>query len=535
MNNNSVVVLRVSSDIQDNNMQRLECMQYAKENNLNVLKILESKISGYKTLLEDMESLQEVMNLASQGLIQNVVFWKVDRIGRQLEFLTFFETMERNDVVLHSVTEGILKAETSMDKLMLILRLFSAETEAESTSKRVITAIKTWNEMQMVNENGELEDVYVSGNIPFGTHLIDTGIIRNPKKNTTWKRVVYIPELKEIVERIFNMYLYENESTESIARWLNENHVPLSQSKNGKWNSSKVGIVLKNTAYVGRMRYNTSKYKSSKSKVKIRLPESEWKYKNMPHLRIISDSEREMVLKKLKDNNTKINTTTNGKGSDHVLLNGLVYCGVCGNKMYINSSPKYNNKKGHYHMYYYYCKKAKLDKDKEHKQISFSAKVIDELFYEKLINVIDEYDFDLDRLDADLDFHNKAVIKKLSDTVNKLETEAKDKQEILDGLQKEIGLALVGKSKFNQDVLSKLIDDTEAELGELKTNLLENKSKLIQAEDNISEKLAKMEKFKNFKELAEVADFKEKKQLIRSIVKKVILEKGNMNIQLDLH
>ena len=534
MGDSSIILMRVSSDMQDNEMQRKECLEYAEKNNMNVLKVLESKVSGYKTLLEDMVNLQEVIKLASQGLIQNVVFWKVDRIGRQMEFLTFFETMERHSVTLHSVTEGIIQGRTTSDKLMLILKLFSAETEAENTSLRVKTAFKLLNETPLINEKGELEDVYIAGSIPFGTHLVDTGYVRNPKKGTTLKRVQYMDGYREIVERIFNMYLYEGKSTEKIARWLNENNIPRQKSKN-PWDSALVQRLLTNTAYIGKMRYNTSEFKTSKSKQKVRKPKSEWKYKNMPQLRVISDDEHIRVLSILKERNTKKNKTTNGKSSEHVLLGGLCVCGVCGSKMFLSNTKKFNQKKGEYRLYYYQCKNAKLHKDGRHKQVSFSAPIVDDVFYNKLLNVIEEYDFDTAKLDADLDTHNMNIMKKLTKTVDTLEGEVKEKEEVLDGLQKEVGLSLVGKSKFNSDLLATLIENTENELRELKASLLENKSQLLQAQDNVSDKLAKMETFKNFKVLAKEATFEELQQLVRSIVKKVVLQKGEMEIVLSIH
>ena len=533
MDNSSVVLLRVSSDIQDNEVQRQQCLEYCENNDLEVLKVLESKQSAFKNLLTDMQNLQEILTLARQGLIKNVVAWKLDRLGRQMEFISFFTQLDEYGVTIHSVTEGIIKGSSTIEKLMLILRLFQGEQEAENTSIRVKSTIKTMNEQQYVDENGDIIEAFIAGGVPYGCKIIDTGIIRNPKKGTTLKKVVLDEFEAEIVRKIYDMYLYEDKGTTKIAQWLNEHNIP--SQRNAQWLASTVMRMLLNPTYTGRLRYNVIEYQSPKSKKRVRLDESQHKYKVMEHLRIVSDEEFERAKVLSHERTTKRNGGT-VRGSDNVLLNNICYCGYCGSKLGVSSSKKKNKSRGDYYLYYYICREGVFNHSEGHEQVSWSAPRIEEYVEQNLIKVIRERVMDRDLLDIDFKKHNDKIMKQAKSELARLEKELSEKEAELETLEFEVAKSLTGKSDFTPKMLSKLIAGTESAIGELKSNLLTKRSEVKLIESNVNTSLERLETFLSFDTLyANATTLNEKKQLLRTIVRRIELSKGSIDIQVNLH
>lgn len=531
MNEDTVVLLRVSSNMQDNEAQRHACLEYCKEHNLHVLQILESKESAFKNTMDDLQNIQTILNYAEQGLISNLVFFKADRVGRSISFISFFEKMNDFQIKVHSVVEGVLECKDSMDMLQMVLRLFAGQQEGESTSIRVKNAIKTYNEQTYVDENGEIIEAFIGGSVPYGCEIVDTGIVRNNKRGTTVKKLQLVEEEAKVVRLIFDKYLYEDYGTVKIARWLNDNKIPTKRGK--KWKNVTVLGILTNPVYTGKLRYHMVEFVSPKSKKIKKLDASEWKYKEMEHLRIVTDEEFIKTQSLSKERSTRLNSEV-VRCSDNVLLNGLVYCGYCGAKLQVSSNKRKNKTVGEYRSYLYNCRGGMHDD--AHLRKTYPAHVVDTEFETNIIDVIKNQVLNEINLDLNLSEHQASIVDKIKSEINRLEKELHDKESELESLEGEVAKAVAGKSDFSPKLLAKLIDNIEKDISEMKSQLLSKRSELKTIEMNANQQIERMAIFKDFEKLyKEAPTLQSRKLLIRSIVSKVVLRKGEMDIILELH
>ncbi|WP_417832558.1 recombinase family protein [Terasakiella sp.] len=145
----------------------------------------------------------------------------------------------------------------------------------------------------------------------------------------------------KIIKRIFNAYA-KGQSPRSIAKALNDEGV---KSPSGKgWGPSTIhgnrkrGTgILNNELYIGKLVWNRLRYMKDPDTGKriSRLnPEDEWVIQDVPHLRILTETEWQAV----KDKQGAVSVSTRGNTKSNYwdrrrpkyLFSGLVKCGKCG-------------------------------------------------------------------------------------------------------------------------------------------------------------------------------------------------------------
>ena len=138
--NKTYCLIRVSSDKQDFNSQLEGITNYCKHNNIELPKehiIEEYAVSGYKTAIEDREGLQKILNLAKEGLLNQLIVFNVDRLGRKTELFTWLTKMSEYNVKILSVTEGEVNVTDMVNELMTFIKLWASKNESNKTSERV--------------------------------------------------------------------------------------------------------------------------------------------------------------------------------------------------------------------------------------------------------------------------------------------------------------------------------------------------------------------------------------------------------------
>ena len=117
-------------------------------------------------------------------------------------------------------------------------------------------------------------------------------------KNTIEKAVEIDPEAAEWTQRGAEMIAYEGRSAIDVARLFNEHKVGGKQT----WSDCRVRQHYGREKLVGKDVFHKTKQvtdrRTGKKKV-IQLPESEWIWRDVPHLRILSDELAEAVKQKL--------------------------------------------------------------------------------------------------------------------------------------------------------------------------------------------------------------------------------------------
>ena len=513
-----LLLVRTSKDEQETAQQLKECMEYIEENGIILLATLEAKESAYKNSYQEREQMQQAMTMARSGAIDCVVAWKTDRLARDMDAISFFSCLMSNNVDYHSVTEGGLQGTELIDKFMLAVRLFQGEQESENGSKRIKAKLRE------LNSRG----VYIQGGLPYGIELVDTNIVRNHAKGTTQKDLVLNEEKAEVIKTIFNLYLYNNYGCERIAKQLNELNVPT--PSNGKmWRSNTVRNILTNQAYIGKLRYNTKTFTNPKEKKATKIPKEEWKFKDFPQLRIVTDKEFQEVQDLLIQKNMKKNCVSTK--SDTHLFSGLLKCGYCGESIFANSA---NGKKkrvdGSFHTYkkYHYNCKGKLNDKFGHEQTAYSKNKLDSTLEEAIMNVIDNIEF------KDLSEYKGTAIKEeqkiLETKVKRVKEEIEEKELERDGINKEIRKSVLGKSSYTQEQLASILNSITEELEILLSEEEVINNELREHEEKLSHEDTFSEAITQWSQLYKIATFEEKKMLLNKIIDSIVLKRGDFTI-----
>jgi DNA invertase Pin-like site-specific DNA recombinase len=131
--------LRVSTDQQTTENQRLELEKYCQRQDWEIAKVYQDNgISGKTT---DRPALQEMMRDAAKGGFVVLVVWKIDRLARSVaDLLSILSSLRSNGVDFCSTTQAI-DTTTSYGKMVLTFLGAIAEFERETIVERVRAGI----------------------------------------------------------------------------------------------------------------------------------------------------------------------------------------------------------------------------------------------------------------------------------------------------------------------------------------------------------------------------------------------------------
>lgn len=512
--NKGVLILRTSKDNQETKQQLKDCQEYIEEKGINIILTLEAQESAYKNSYIEREQTQQVMSMARNGQIDCVVAWKTDRLARDMDAISFFSCLMANNVAYHSVMEGGLQGTNLIDKFMLAVRLFQGEQESENGSKRIKSKLRELN----------ARGVYIQGGVPYGVDIIDTGVVRNNAKGTTQKELQLNPDKSIVIKEIYDLYLLKNYGCQRIANYLNNKGIP-TPGGGRIWRSNTVRNILTNQAYTGKLRYNTKCHENPKDKKYAILPKSEWKFKDFPHLRIISDEDFNAVQLLLDKKNTKKNCVPTK--SDTHLFSGLLKCGYCGESIYANSSNSKNGKK----RYHYNCR-GTLNDVHGHEQTAYSRNKLDSSLEESIMEVIDRIEYkDLSKYRG---INVKQEMESLQAKLVKIMEEISDKEEERSGINKEIRKSIIGKSEYTKDQLAAILDDITTETETLLAKESEIKELIKTEEQKLYSENTFNEAIHKWSEVYKLASFDEKKALLSKIIDNIVLKKGIADINFKI-
>lgn len=179
----------------------------------------------------------------------------------------------------------------------------------------------------------------LAGKIPLNSHVY--GYFYDKKQSAYFIN----EEEAEVVRNIFNWLIYGDASNVpmggiAIAKKLADSRIKPPRRTGESWAKATVYKILKNNIYTGTAYF----YRQKKRKIGPHIievtkrPESDWLPVTVPS--IISMDIFETAQRKLRENS--INSTRNTK--HRYLLQGLVYCDICGRRMAINPERQRQNK-----------------------------------------------------------------------------------------------------------------------------------------------------------------------------------------------
>lgn len=302
--------------------QRMILQKYAEEHHFpNIKFFIDDGVSGVSF---EREGLQSMLREVEAGHVATVITKDLSRLGRN--YLKTGELIEiifpEYEVRYIAINDGVDTARD--DNEFTPLRNWFNEFYARDTSKK-IRAVK-----QAKAQKGER----VNGECPYG-YLIDPD-----DKN----HLIPDPETAPVVKQIFALYV-KGERLCAIQSWLADNRVltvgALRFKRTGQtryyhasltpysWPDKTIYDILARQEYLGHTITGKSYKVSYKSKKTKKNPEEKRYFFPDTHEALIDEETFALAQKRLATRHRPSKT----EGID--LFSGLLFCGDCGHKMYL--------------------------------------------------------------------------------------------------------------------------------------------------------------------------------------------------------
>ncbi len=246
-------------------------------------------------------ALQKLMADVDAGLIDLIVFYKLDRFSRSIaDFAELSRKLDARGVSFASVTQEI-NTSTSAGRMMLNILMTFASFEREQIAERIK------DKMSASRKKG----MWVGGSVAPGYKVVD-------------KKLVIEPTEAETVRRVFQRYI-ETQSPKLIASELNA--AGIKTRRGNQWDKGHIYRMLNNYTYLGEVDYHGTVYPGE-------------------HEGIIDHAIWDRVHELLKlDDPVK---EPKGRVAIVASLKGILRCGHCGGAM----MPSYGKKDGKIYHYY---------------------------------------------------------------------------------------------------------------------------------------------------------------------------------------
>ena len=457
----TILYVRCSLDKQELTHQIQAGEAYAKNNDLTIDAVIKDfGVSAYKTSYTEREGLMEVLTLASQGKVENLIVFSSDRLARHhLEGQIIISQLTQYGVKILSINEGTIN-QTEIDNLLNSIRFFQNQIESKKTSQRIKSA-----KLSKAKEGGFLGGEYV---------LLGYKVIN--------KKLVVDEELRPAIIDFFQTYLNHG------------NKYTINHMKNTYGITIKDTCVyqLRNKTYIG--------YPYKKERADIYIPE----------LQIVNRDLFDKVQAKIDENRTNANQNiiTN---RTNFLCEGLMYH-ICGTKMALSRSQ------GKYISY-----RCRACKGNPNVIKNFSQYRLDDIVDKRVVKWFDNLDkHELERrFNNSRDNEIKTLLikeKKYKDLLaTKKQTLTNAQNKLSEALTKDYPLDMIQILTDSINDLKKSVTECDALIQGITQDI--DNERLIQSQHKeLTDQLL------DFKYLYSQADPSQKKILIRAIVDKVIVQ-----------
>ena len=254
----------------------------------------------YSGTKDDRPRFVQLIQDCKDGKINRIITKSISRFARNtVTLLTTVRDLRRMGIGIYFEEQDI-DTLTEAGELMITLLASQAQEESRATSENC-----KWRIRKMFEE-GYTTNVRLTG------YRVKDGLIEP------------VPEEKEIVQRIFQMYL-DGYGKQAIANTLFEEDVP--SCHGGEWSATTVGSILRNEKYVGDLLLQKTYVADHITKVCKKnngdLPQY---FVQDDHEAIISREMFEAVQAELARRAARY-TRPRGEFSE---LTSLVRCGICG-------------------------------------------------------------------------------------------------------------------------------------------------------------------------------------------------------------
>ena len=332
----------------------------------------------------------------------------------------------------------------------------------------------------------------MSGNTP------PFGYDRVKLKNTKGYTLSINPNEAPIVKEIFRLYTFENNTINSVVKYLN--NMNLKPRISDEWSISSVKDILSNPTYIGKLTWNRRKQKKKTKNGHIiisRPRNNDYLIYDGLHEPIIDNKTWELVQEKRKQNTPKVRHNNIIKNP----LVGLVFCEKCGKPMQRRSYNKSGKPET------LICSNPKCD------NISSKLYIVENKIIEALKIWLKNYKIDYKYKVNSISNNNELIEKSITTTKKVIEKENTKLNKIYNFLENGI---------YNKDEFisrSKVIKDN---IESLESKLQEYEELLSKKTQKQNEKEAIIPKLENIIDLYYKLETNEDKNiLLKSIIAKV--------------
>ncbi len=438
-----------------------------------------------------------------------VLVYDPDRLARKYVYqMLIVEEFERHECSLYFIRCPIGK--TPDEALLLQMQGVIAEYERAKIAER--TRRGRLHKMR----EGEL----ITGQRTFGYQYIK-------KSRDIPAHFKVIKEEADIIKKIFEWYTSENICIRKIATRLNESSVPT--ARGNEWRHSTLHKMLKNSIYIGIRYSNKSESVHPKRKNTVvstyrryekcsyrTRPRSEWI--SSPSPRIITDESFELAQERLEQNKILASRKTKGE----YLLRGLIFCPNCGHRMQIGGRMKYSC---------HLSRKCRAE-DCGHTEVctnnaKFPVKELDDIVWKEVVKLIRKPS----NLKTYFKKYSGKFVPKATQGLEKLREKISNTNEQIKRLNTLFIQGIIVKAEHGarHSVLSDKIHMLQSQFNKNKQEHFD--------ESEIQEMLLSFSKFSKFsksiKEQFKNIDFTTKRFIIEQLVKRVILSKNEITIELS--
>jgi site-specific DNA recombinase len=517
MNKPAAIYARVSSDRQKEQhtiaSQTAALIDYAQANGYTVPPEWVFQDEGYSGAILVRPGLEALRDLAAEGQIRAVLVYSPDRLSRKYAYQVLLaEELSRCGVEL-----VFLKSPAGAgpeDQLLVQFQGMIAEYERAQITERCRRGKRHRAQQGMVN---------VLSGAPYGYRYV--------RKNDSCAAYYEVIESEaQVVRLVFEAYTQQGLSINAIARLLNERQIP-TRTGTARWERSTVWGLLRNPAYRGRACYGKTELRPrqritrplrqrhgvvSRDSASHERSREDWIEVPVPAL--VSEEVFALAQEQLEKNKHHSPRRT----VEPTLLQGMLVCEQCGYALYRTSTRTCKQK-----LHYYRCigsdgyrrLKGPVCTNRPLRQ-----DVLDEFVWKEILRLLE----DPTLVQSEIDRRREAARK--ADPLRKREEELRREQARLEKSSERLinayqeGLVTLPQLRQRMPELRQQTQAVESELQSLAMAATEQ-VKYLQLAESLAAFRSKL------RLRAETLDIRERQQILRLLVKEVLVSVNTITIR----
>ena len=465
-------------------LQKQRCREFAEEKGWVIVEEhFEKGVSDYKKSIFEREEMQKIYESAQNRKFDILLVFMFDRIGRRgIETTYFAKLLSETGIKLWSTVEGQQSFDSDMDEIISALRFTQAKAESKKTSVRTKTRLG-----QIVQEGR-----FRGGSCPFGYKLVKRG--RMNRRNHEAFEIEIDEAEAEIVQLIFNKYVFEGYGTRRIAKYLLSRNILTREGRS--FSNTTINHMLKNVLYTGVLR------------------SGEMKSEIFKELQIISPEIFAKAAKVMEDRTMhRPETPLNTKGS--ALLSGLLFCADCGTKLVLTSSSGRNRER----RMIYQCHHKVRHPDECENQGSFSVHILDPIVEKAVMMMLDN----MKNVPADEIIKSRYESKtaQAQRCVDRLKKEIEKLNSGVSTYKAEVAKALCGESKWDDDLLREVLNEAQTKLAKKEAEYEIAAVSLADANARMAEIEAQHEEILSWAKIFRSCSNEAKKMILSKLIERI--------------